>query len=135
MMGFFMSLAVRKIANSMTVAVNENYDSIIKVSTGYTFDKGEQIPTYEDHPRVLQLQSMSSDDLQHFGFANQQGYFMSAYADGMIEALNRADQKGNSMVETVKYGETDVHVWKVEKIAESYNDWVKIILRYIGRKK
>lgn len=134
-MGFFMSIRVRALANSVTTAVNENYNAVIKVSEGYTITPdGDQVPKYSEIPKVLQLQSMSSDDLQHFGYANMQGLFMFAYADGMIEALNREDQKGESTIETIKYGETDTHLWKVMRVAESYNDWVKIIIRYVGRK-
>ena len=130
-----MSLRVRKIANSMTRAVNENVMATLKVSTGYDISpSGDQIPKYAEYQRELQLQSMDSEDLQHYGFANNQGLFMSAYADGMIDVLNRDEQLGTTIVETQKYGSSTIRTWQVVKIAESYNDWVKIIIRYTGIK-
>lgn len=130
-----MSLRVRKIANSMTRAVNENVMATLKVSTGYEVsESGDQVPKYEEYPRELQLQSMESDELEHYGFANNQGLFMSAYADGMIDVLNRDEQLGTTIVETQKYGSPIIRTWQVVKIAESYNDWVKIIIRYTGAK-
>ena len=130
-----MSLRVRKIANSMTRAVNENVMATLKVSTGYEVsESGDQVPKYEEYPRELQLQSMESDELEHYGFANNQGLFMSAYADGMIDVLNRDEQLGTTIVETQKYGSPIIRTWQVVKIAESYNDWVKIIIRYTGIK-
>ena len=128
-----MSLRVRRIANSMTVAVNENVDATLKVSTGYAISPdGKQIPSYEIVEKKLQLQTMTSDDLEHFGFANQQGLFMFAYADGMIDVLDRSEQKGTTIVETKKYGSNITKTWQVVKIAESWNDWVKIVIRFIG---
>lgn len=130
-----MSLRVRKIANSITQAVNENVDATILVNDGYTTSpSGKQTPKYIAHIRTLQLQSMESDDLEHFGFSNQQGLFMSAYTDGMIDVLNRVEDLGTTIIETNKYGSTTIGRWQVMKIAESYNDWVKIIIRYIGAK-
>lgn len=131
-----MSLRVRAIANSMTVAVNENVTATIKTSTGYTIaPDGTQIPSYAVSTRVLQLQSMESDDLEHFGFANQQGMFMIAYGNEMVGVIDRDTQLGNTLIETPKYGSDLVGTWQVMKIAESYNDWVKFIIRYMGAKK
>jgi len=130
-----MSIRVRVVANSLTQAVNENVEAVIKVSDGYDIIAGgKQVPKYIEHATKLQLQSMESDDLEHFGFGNQQGLFMVGYTNGMIEGLDRDDEKGNSIVETNKYGSTKVSLWQVMKVAESYNDWCKIIIRHMGYK-
>ena len=128
-----MSIRVRKIANSMTSAVNENVSAVVKISTGYTVSpSGKQEQSYISVNRTLQLQSMESDALDHFGFGNKQGVFMSVYVDGMIGIIDRMDETGTSVIETQRYGDTRISTWQVEKIAESYNDWVKLIIRQTG---
>jgi hypothetical protein len=129
-----MSLRVRKIANSLTVAVNENTEALLKVSTGYTVTPdGTQVPQYLVQPKVLQTQSMDVEDLAHLGFASQQGRFMLAYADGMIPAIRRAIEKGTSIIVLKPYGEDDPTEWQVKKVVESYNDWVKILIQDSGK--
>ena len=130
-----MSLRVRKLANRMTSAVNENVTATVKISTGYTVSpSGKQEQSYVSVNRSLQLQSMESDELEHFGFSSQQGVFKSVYMDGMIDIIDRMDQKGTSLVETQRYGDSRISTWQVMKIAESYNDWVRFIIRQTGVK-
>ena len=127
---FFMSLRVRKIANSMTVAVNENIEAILKVSDGYDVTPdGTQVPIFVEQTKVLQTQSMDVEDLAHLGFANQQGQFMLAYADGMIPAIRRGMQKGTTLIVLNPYGEDVATIWQVKKVVESYNDWVKVLIQ------
>ena len=130
-----MSLRVRKIANSMTRAVNENIEALLKVSTGYTVsESGDQIPTYTVQPKQLQPQSMNTAELEHIGFANQQGQFMSVYADGMIPAIRRGLQLGTTMVVLIPYGEVDPTEWQVKMVTESFNDWCRILIQNTGKK-
>ena len=134
-MGFFiMSLSVRSLANSMTVAVNGNVDAILRVSEGYTVSPdGTQIPKFIEQSKVLQRQSMSVEDLEHMGFANQQGQFMSVYADGMIPAIRRGMQLGTTLIYIVPYGETVATIWQVKYVIESYDDWVKVLIQNTGK--
>lgn len=134
-MGFFiMSLRVRSLANSMTVAVNGNVDAVLKVSEGYTVSPdGTQIPKFIEQSKVLQRQSMSVEDLKHMGFANQQGQFMSVYADGMIPAIRRGVQLGTTLIYIVPYGETVATIWQVKYVIESYDDWVKVLIQNTGK--
>lgn len=134
-MGFFiMSLRVRSLANSMTVAVNGNVDAVLKVSEGYTVSPdGTQMPKFIEQSKVLQRQSMSVEDLKHMGFANQQGQFMSVYADGMIPAIRRGMQLGTTLIYIVPYGETVATIWQVKYVIESYDDWVKVLIQNTGK--
>ena len=130
-----MSLKLRSIANSMTVAVNENTEATIKISTGYTVTPdGTQVPSYESFNRVLQLQSVPSSDLEYMGFANQQSLYMYAYGDDFFEILDRQDETGNAIVETIKYGDNSIYVWQVVKNAEPWFDWSKALLQLVKRK-
>lgn len=134
-MGFFiMSLRVRSLANSMTVAVNGNVDAVLKVSEGYTVSPdGTQMPKFIEQSKVLQRQSMSVEDLKHMGFANQQGQFMSVYADGMIPAIRRGMQLGTTLIYIIPYGETVATIWQAKYVIESYDDWVKVLIQNTGK--
>ena len=134
-MGFFiMSLKVRSLANSMTVAVNGNVNAVLKVSEGYTVTPdGTQEPKYVEQAKILQRQSMNVEDLRHMGFANQQGQFMSVYADGMIPAIRRGMELGTTLIYIVPYGETIATIWQVKYVIESFDDWVKVLIQNTGK--
>lgn len=118
----------------MTVAVNGNVDAVLKVSEGYTVSPdGTQIPKFIEQSKVLQTQSMSVEDLKHMGFANQQGQFMSIYADGMIPAIRRGMDKGTTLIYIVPYGETVATIWQVKYVIESFDDWVKVLIQNTGK--
>ena len=118
----------------MTVAVNENTEALLKVSTGFQIgNSGKQIPEYLVQPKVVQTQSMSVEDLHHLGFANQQGQFMSLYADGMIPAIRRSMKLGTTLIVLRPYGEDLPTEWQVKAVLESYNDWVKVLIQNTGK--
>lgn len=119
----------------MTVAVNGNIEALLKASTGYTTTPdGTQVPQYTVQPKVIQAQNMSVEDLKHLGFINQQGQFLSVYADGMIPAIRRAMQLGTSIIVMIPYGEVDPTEWQVKAVLESYDDWVKVLIQNTGKK-
>nr|DAF69015.1 MAG TPA: head closure knob [Caudoviricetes sp.] len=141
-----MGLALRKIANGLTSAVNNNIEALLKVSTGYTVNEsGDQIPQYLVQPKIIQAQSMSVEDLKHMGFAGQQGQFLSIYADGMIPAIRRAMNKGTSIIVMNPYGEEFPTEWQVKAVIESwseeiavegennYRGWVKVLVQNTGK--
>ncbi len=120
---------VRGIANGLIVSVNPNINAILVVSTGYAIDEaGEQIPDYTEHEITVQLQSLSTQDLEHLGAINQQGQFIYAYARGQISALRRAKDKGSDKMRFAAYGEDEVSEWNVTQVIESYPTWVKVLL-------
>ena len=129
-----MSLALRKIANSVTTAVNENTLCTIMYPDGYTISpSGQQLPKYVSLPdRELQVQSADSEMLEHFGYANQQGTYTTAYGDGIIPAIQRYLEKGNAKVVMKPYGYDQPTEWQVVRVLESYNDWVKVLLWNTG---
>lgn len=124
-----MSIKVRVIANSITRGVNENINAVIMVNDGYEIlDNGKQVPKYLTQERVIQTQSLSTQDLEHLNLVNQQGMFLYAYADGMISAIRRQLNLGSSIMRFKPYGEDAEVDWNVKQVVESYNDWVKVVL-------
>lgn len=137
-------MRLRKIANGLTSAVNSNIEAILKVAEGFTVTPdGTQVPSYITQSKTIQAQSMSVEDLKHLGFANQQGQFLSIYADGMIPAIRRGMQKGTSIIVMNPYGEEYPTEWQVKAVLESYSDeiktssneydgWVKVLVQNTG---
>lgn len=132
-----MSLNLWGVANSMIVAVNPNsVKAKVKISTGYTVnDYGEQVPSYRVYERDLQLQSMDSNELEHFGLSNMNTMYMSVYVndtEDMVDVINRSEQIGNSIIETERYGKDGFKKWQVVRIAESYRNGVRFIIQLVG---
>lgn len=120
---------VRAIANTAIQTVNKNLPATLLASDGFDTDEaGVQIPKYTPHDISMQLQSLSTQDLEHLGVINQQGEFIYGYARGQIEAIRRAKQKGADKVKFVAYGESEQSEWLVTKVVESYPSWVKVLL-------
>ncbi|KLU14520.1 MULTISPECIES: hypothetical protein [Xenorhabdus] len=121
---------VRGIANSLITTVNPNISAVLLANDGYTVtDSGKQIPKYTEHEISVQLQSLSTQDLEHLGVINQQGQHIYAYARGQISAIRRTKQKGSDRMRFAAYGEEDeVSEWNVTKVIESYPTWVKVLL-------
>lgn len=124
------------IANSVITSVNKNTEALLKVSTGYTTTPdGTQVPQYIVQPKVIQAQNMSVEDLKHLGFINQQGQFLSVYAEGMIPAIRRGMELGTSIIVTIPYGEVDPVEWQVKAVLECYEDhWVRVLIQNTGKK-
>ena len=128
-----MSLALRKIANSVTTAVNENTLCTIMYPDGYDISpSGQQIPKYTNFEKMLQVQSADSEMLEHFGYANQQGTYTTAYGDGILPVIQRYLAQGSAKVVMKPYGYDDPTEWQVLRVLESYNDWVKVLLWNTG---
>ncbi|WP_323083984.1 hypothetical protein [Providencia alcalifaciens] len=122
-------IKVRAIANAAVQVVNKNLPATLLASEGFEIDEaGYQTPKYSEHEISMQLQSLSTQDLEHLGVINQQGEFIYGYARGQIEAIRRASQKGADKVRFFAYGESELSEWKVTKVIESYPSWVKVLL-------
>ncbi|WP_338805109.1 hypothetical protein WDV76_08780 [Xenorhabdus griffiniae] len=120
---------IRDIANNLITTVNPNINAVLVVNDGYTTtDSGKQIPKYSEHEISVQLQSLSTQDLEHLGVINQQGQFIYAYARGQISAIRRTKQKGADRMKFAAYGEEEVSEWNVTQVIESYPTWVKVLL-------
>ncbi|EPK8197458.1 hypothetical protein Q4R51_16860 [Morganella morganii] len=122
-------IKVRALANTAIQCVNKNLPAVLMANDGYEIDEsGRQIAKYVESDISVQLQSLSTQDLEHLGVITQQGEFIYGYARGKISALRRAKQQGQDKLRFAAYGEDDVSVWNVTKVIESYPSWVKVLL-------
>ncbi|EPF5868880.1 hypothetical protein MWX50_000410 [Morganella morganii] len=96
---------------------------------GYETDEaGATTPKFTSHDISVQLQSLSTQDLEHLGVINQQGQFIYGYARGQISALRRAKKQGADKLRFRAYGEDEESEWLVTQVIESYPSWVKVLL-------
>lgn len=122
-------IKVRAIANSTIQAVNKNLPATLVANEGFEIiPGGKQVPKLASYEISVQMQSLSTQDLEHLGVINQQGEFIYCYARGQIEAIRRAKDKGADKISFVAYGESEPSEWLVTKVIESYPSWVKVLL-------
>lgn len=122
-------IKVRAIANSAIQVVNKNLPATLIANEGFEIiPGGKQVPKLASYEISVQMQSLSTQDLEHLGVINQQGEFIYCYARGQIEAIRRAKDKGADKVNFVAYGESEPSEWLVTKVIESYPSWVKVLL-------
>lgn len=120
---------VRAIANTAIQCVNPDLSAVLLANDGYDTDEaGFQTPKFAEYAISIQLQSLSTADLEHLGVINQQGEFIYGYARGQIEAIRRAKQKGADKISFIAYGESEPSEWLVTQVIESYPSWVKVLL-------
>lgn len=120
---------LRGMANSIIAGVNPNQEAVLKINSGSAVDKsGAVAPCFEEKPITIQLQSISSADLEHLNLVNQQGQFIYAYLTGQIAAIRRSQGKGAERVIFTAYGENETSEWMVKQVLESYPEWCKVLL-------
>lgn len=122
-------IKVRALANTAIQCVNKNLPAVLMANDGYEIDEsGKQAAKYSESDISVQLQSLSTQDLEHLGVINQQGQFIYGYARGQISALRRAKKQGADKLRFNAYGEDEESEWLVTQVIESYPSWVKVLL-------
>ncbi|UQZ10689.1 hypothetical protein M8G38_12860 [Providencia stuartii] len=120
---------VRSLANTAIQIVNKNIPAVLMTNEGYqTDDAGVNTAKFVNYDISVQLQSLSTQDLEHLGVINQQGQFIYGYARGQISALRRPKKKGADKMMFKAYGEDEKSEWLVTQVIESYPTWVKVLL-------
>jgi len=115
---------LRRIANSVTTAVNPNVSVTLLKSNGYTIGPGlTQIPSYAD-PIVgpAQIQALDGDDLKHLDGLNLQGSIRAIYMYGLLAGVLRPDETGGDIIQI------DGRNWLVTKVLETWPNWTKAVI-------
>lgn len=124
-----MNLAM--IANSVIVGVNPNQSATLYFNGGYTTtDDGMQEPSYTTKTANIQVQGLSTADLDHMDIATQQGEYNFVYINtGLLDAQIRSLGKGEDKLTFVPQGERESVEWRVLKVIERYmNVWTKVLV-------
>lgn len=92
-------LNLRNIANSVTRTVNPNVLATIRHSTGYTTaDDGTQIPSFTEFMVPVQVQPITTGDIQKLEALNIQGVHRAIYVSAEVEAMIRVDKQGGDQI-------------------------------------
>ncbi len=93
-------------------------------STGYTTNPdGTRTPTYDViHNGMIQVQSLSSDDLKQIEGLNIQGSKNGVYLNGDWNGVVRANRQGGDIL---KFND---QTWLVVTVLENWPDWSKLLV-------
>jgi hypothetical protein len=111
-----MGLNLHTLVSGLIGAVNPFIPATIRRSTGYTIAPGGiQVPTYTDTALMIQVQPLSTGDLQKMDGLNLQANQTAVYLSGDWNGVVRAGKQGGDLL--VFNGQT----WLVTNVLE---DWV-----------
>jgi hypothetical protein len=115
------------IVSGAVSAVNPSTLGTLKVNTGSTKQAdGSRTPSYKSYPkRAMQIQQMSSRDLQQIEGLNLGGEKRKIYFYGEVNAVVRSANQGGDLVVI----ESGVHAgtWLIVQSIEAYPDWCSVV--------
>lgn len=96
-----MSMNLRAIANTITQTVNDNTSGDVWRSDGYTTaDDGKRTPTFARvmEAAAMQVQALTSGELEHLDSLNIQGVNRAAYVNGELKGVDRVANAGGDVL-------------------------------------
>ena len=118
---------LRGMANGVTRSVNPNIPATLKRSAGYVTDvAGKRTPQFQELTGTIQVQPMSTGDLQHAEFLNLQGVLRAVYINGNWAGAVRGEAKGGDVLIFSEARESKT--WNVVNVVEAWPDWTKVIV-------
>ncbi len=109
---------LRGVANGLTSAINPNILGTVMQSTGYTTGPDfKQIPSYTNYSATLQVQALSTKELQQLDSLNVQGNIRKVILNGDWNGIVRPGGTGGDLM-TFK-GQN----WKIALVIEQWPDW------------
>lgn len=117
---------LHNIASQYVCAVNPWITATILTSTGYTTNNdGTRVPSYGNPQNVMvQMQSLTYQDLMQLDGLNIQGERHAMYINGNWSGVVRSDNKGGDIIQ-LQNGTT----WLVAQVLENWSEvdgWVKV---------
>lgn len=113
------------IAGRLITPVNPRIVATVKVSNGYVVDDNFQAVSQDLRLTAdIEVQALSTSDLQHVQNINQQSDLRAVYVFGGIKGLNRPLQTGGDVL--TFYGSD----WKVVQVLEEWGnaEWSKLVV-------
>lgn len=112
-------------AGNLCAPINPHITGTLKASTGSVANADFSVtPQYTTATVEMEVQAVSSQDLQHIENINQQADMRSVYVRGAVRALNRPLQIGGDIL--TFYGSD----WLVTQQLEEWGDgeWSKVLV-------
>ena len=114
---------LHSIVRAAVNGVNPDIAAVLLASTSNSINNaGVQTPSYAAPVTVqVQVQPVSSQDLQHLDYLNLQGEFRALYLYGDSEGIVRVSQKGGDIFQFSPFIGQPVARWLVVKADETWN--------------
>lgn len=122
---------LNSIASRSTRAVTPPSRAFLSVSTGYTSNPDySRSPTYDVFPVTVDVQALSSSQIEHMDALNIQGILRVAYFNGVIEGLDRPAGKGGDLL-TFTSGGLNGTTWLCVQSSENWDTagWCKVVIQ------
>jgi len=118
-------MRLRNLANARTQLVNANRVITWIANTGYTVDATyRQVPTWAEPVSVVaQVQTLTSDELEHLDGLNISGRLLSVYLYQSVDSVLRPEAAGGDILQI------DGNDWLVVLVAEAWPDWRRVVVR------
>lgn len=118
------------IVRGAITAVNPDIPGIILRSTGWTtLPSGKRTPNYSPEQNVqIQVQALSSRELQQIEFLNIQGILRTLYMYGNVEGIDRPDKEGGDIVQFAQVPGEAVQSWLVVRVNQVWPDWCSVVV-------
>lgn len=104
-------------------------------STGNSSDAaGKQTPQYAAPVEIpVQIQPVTSKDLQHLNMLNLQGEFRAIYLNGSASPIVRLQQKGGDLFQFAAFAGAPVANWLTVQSGEAWNvdagGWTRVLVQ------
>lgn len=122
------------VASRSTRFITPPVTAWLQASTGWTANPDySRSPTYVTLPVLVDVQALSSSQIEHMDALNIQGVLRVAYFNGIIEGLSRPAGKGGDTL-TFTSGSQNGTTWLCVQDAEPWDTpgWVRVIIQLQG---
>jgi hypothetical protein len=120
---------IRAIANAATRGINPNVSAELWKNTGSTTSAtGKRAPVYSKLPIDVQVQALTSSDIQQIDGLNIEGVRRAIYCSTQIAAIIRILQKGGDLIVFPRGTLPEGTTWLAAHVLERYPTWCKIAI-------
>jgi hypothetical protein len=110
-------------------SVNPDIPATLLRNEGYnTDDTGKRTPVRTETAGTIQVQPLSTGDINHTNNLNIQGVLRAVYLHGHWFGVMRSGQTGGDMLRFKDQGSAIDQNWLVVNVMEAWPDWTKVIV-------
>ena len=121
---------IRALANSATQLINPNVAATALKSVGsVTAADGSRAPAWQTAPVTVQVQGISSKELQFLSGQGIAGTLRQVFAPGYWNAPQKAGGTGGDMFRFPEHPGGELRDWKIVQVKGMYEGWTQAIVQ------
>ena len=121
---------IRALANSATQTINPNVAVTALKSVGsVTAADGTRVPAWQASMVIVQIQGISSKELQFLAGQGIAGTLRQVFAPGYWAAAQKAGGTGGDMFRFPTHPGGDLRDWKIVQVKGMYEGWTQAIVQ------